>query len=141
MAKFVFRLHKVKHVRIIQETIQKQKWAEANRALLLAQQRLTALQQERTDIITYCHSQADWSVRPLAYLYVAKLDRMIARQIERVHEAAIAEAAARQEWIRARNEKEKLERLEARHYEEHMYEELRKEQRILDDMKNHLGRM
>jgi len=138
MARFVFRLQKVKQVRTIQEAIKKQNWAEANRALLLAQQRLAALKQEKADVLAYCHHHADWSVRPLAHVYITKLDRKIARQIELVHEAAIAEAAARREWIQARVEKEKLERLEAKQHEEFVYEEFRKEQRILDDMKNHV---
>ncbi|MGB4266349.1 MAG: flagellar export protein FliJ [Limnochordia bacterium] len=138
MARFVFRLQRVKQVRTIQEDIKKQQWAEANRVLLMAQQKLADLKQEKTDVLAYCNRQADASVRPLAYLYIAKLERMISRQIERVQEAAIAEAAARREWLWARTEKEKLERLEAKHYEEFSYEQLRKEQRILDDMKNHL---
>lgn len=121
MARFVFRLQRVKQVRIIQEAVQKQKWAQAQRALLLAQQKLAQLKEEEADVAAYCHKLTDIRIRPWAYRYLAKLDRMITRQAEAVHEAALVEAAARQDWNRARTEKEKLERLEARHYEAFMY--------------------
>lgn len=106
MARFVFRLQRVKQVRIIQEAVQKQKWAQAQRALLLAQQKLAQLKEEEADVAAYCHKLTDIRIRPWAYRYLAKLDRMITRQAEAVHEAALVEAAARQDWNRARTEKE-----------------------------------
>jgi flagellar export protein FliJ len=141
MARFVFRLEKVKRVRAIQEAQKKSLWAQAQNRLNAAKQKLAELKLAKSDAAQFGYNQADLSLRTAVYNYLAKLDRLIAQQEKIVAEAAEAEAEAREIWLLARQEKEKLERLEAKHYEEYLYEALRTEQRMLDDMKNNAAQI
>ncbi|HHT37279.1 MAG: flagellar export protein FliJ [Candidatus Wallacebacter cryptica] len=141
MARFIFRLEKVKRVRTIQESQKKSLWAQAQNALNLEKQKLTNLKAVKTETLNYGYNQVDLSLRTAVYNYLAKLDRLIEAQELAVQKAAQAETKARQIWLLARQEKEKLERLEEKHYEEYVQEELRAEQKLLDDMKNNAAQI
>ncbi len=141
MARFVFRLARVKQIREIQEEQKMLVWTQAQNLLRLAQEKLDNLEKEKIANLDYCYQLSDLMQRLWVYQYIEKLDRLIVIANEELAEAAEKEAKARQKWLLARQEKEKLVRLEEKQYAEFNYQQSRLEQSQLDDMKNSLAQI
>lgn len=136
MGRFVFRLAKVKQVKTIYEEQTKLVWAEANRQLLNAITDLAIIKEMRVNTSEYGYHCLDISLRPAFYQYLNKIDRMIDTQIEIINEAKKEEENKRDKWDKARREKEMLQHIEGKQYQEYIYEQLRNEQKELDEIKN-----
>ena len=88
-----------------------------------------------------CYRELGLAYRPLLHQYLQHMDMKIEFQQEVVNEAAAHEHRAREIWIKARQEKEMLERLREKKYQAFVYEQARKEQNQLDDLKNNVPRI
>ena len=82
VAKFTFRLEKVKQVKTIYEEQAKLDWAAANRRLSTSIERLNHLYSKRSNASQYGYDQLDVSLRLSLYNYLNKMDRIIENQIE-----------------------------------------------------------
>ncbi len=136
MGKFVFRLAKLKQVKTIYEEQAKLVWAEANRQLSNAINQLAVLREMRVSTSEYGYQCLDISLRPAFYQYLNKIDRMIDTQREIITNIKREEENKRDKWNQARKEKEILQHLEEKQYREYIYEQLKNEQKELDEIKN-----
>lgn len=136
MSKFKFRLKKVREVKEIYEEQAKLKWASAKQELLLARDRLTALTNKRKTSLEYGYQNLDIKLRPALYNYIEQIDKQITAQEQVCIKAADKEKHAMSLWMKARQEKEMILRLEEKKFEEYRYEVLRKEQNQLDEIQN-----
>lgn len=136
MGKFVFRLEKVGHIKHILEEQAKLLWAEANKRLVIENNELDLLKQRRADALEYGYHHLNLNLRPQLYQFIEILENKIESQKQIVIKAQEYEEQARQKWLQTRQEKEMIDRLQARRYEEYLYEEQKSEQKRLDEMKN-----
>ena len=141
MARFKFRLAQVARVKTIIEEQRKQEWALANMQLMQAKAHLMDLENQRQESLEFGYRELGLAYRPLLHQYLQHMDMKIEFQQEIVNEAAAHEHRAREIWIKARQEKEMLERLREKKYQAFVYEQARKEQNQLDDLKNNVPRI
>lgn len=141
MAKFKFRLAQVAKVKAIIEEQRKHKWALANNRLLLAKEELQKLKGQRQAGLEFGYNELELGYRTLLHQYLRGMDQKIELQEEVVMKAAQQEQEAREIWIKARQEKEMLDRLRDKKYEAFIYEQARQEQNQLDDLKNNVPKI
>ncbi len=133
MQPFHFRLERVRRIREHLEDRAQRDWSQARDHAQLQHQALQRLESERSDAAAFGYGQMDLELRTAMYQYISVLDRRIAQQRTVVSEADAREETARQRWIEARQDRESLDKLKEKQYEEHSAERLRQEQNLLDD--------
>lgn len=138
MARFKFRLEKVLDVREILEERAKVKWAAEEQLAHEERTKLQALQDQARQIKHFGYQQREIQMRQAMYSYLDVLEKKIEEQTERVRQQELVASKAKEAWLVARQETKKVARLREKEYEEFIKEELRKEQKVLDDMRSHL---
>ncbi|HHU61309.1 MAG: flagellar FliJ family protein [Bacillota bacterium] len=138
MSAFKFRLEKVLNVKQIFEEQAKQEWAIQERLAHQERFQLQYLREQKQDIISFGHNHEDFKIRQATYSYLAVLEDRIEKQIIRIQRQEEKAHEAKQKWLLARQDTEKITKLKEQDYEIYVKEELRKEQRVLDDMKSFL---
>ncbi|SRR5690554_886146 len=138
MSAFKFRLEKVLNVKQIFEEQAKQEWAIQERLAHQERFQLQYLREQKQDIISFGHNHEDFKIRQATYSYLAVLEDRIEKQIIRIQQQEEKAHEAKQKWLLARQDTEKITKLKEQDYEIYVKEELRKEQRVLDDMKSFL---
>ena len=136
MARFVFRLAPVLSHRERIEDEKKQLLAEALRALREAEEELNALRDRRESIareVAAEHAQLDGETLRISYAHLDFLAREIRAADLRVVERIQAADRAREALVVASKDRKVLDRLRERQHEVFKQEELRLEQRDLDD--------
>lgn len=138
MRAFKFRLERVLDVKEILEKRAKEEWA--NQEQLAQQERveLQRLHQHKKDIQDYGYQQSDIKTRQEMYAYLEVLTERIERQKLKLTKAEELAAEMKQQWLLAHQETKKVLKLKDNEYAEFLKEELRKEQKELDDMRSHL---
>lgn len=139
MSAFNFRLAKVLSVREIQEEQAKQSWAIAERLAHEERVKLRDLLGRREEVKEFGYQQADLNLLQAMYKYLAVLDEQIEHQSDVVELKEQRAQVAKDAWLHTRQETKKVSTLREKQYQEFVKEELRKEQKILDDMRSNLG--
>lgn len=134
MKGFKFRLERVLNVRELQEEQAKFKWAAEEQRAQEERAKLEQLQEQAQEIKQFGYEHQDIAVRQAMYAYLEVLNGRIEGQKQRVREQEQAAALAKEAWFKARQETEKVSILREQQYEAFVQEELRKEQKVLDDM-------
>lgn len=138
MSAFKFRLEKVLSVYQILEEQAKQEWALQEKLAHEERLKLEVLNIQKEEARAFGYAQGDLALRQAMYGYLAVLEQRISRQTSVIAEQEALAAQAKETWIKARQETQKVSTLRENKYEEFLKEELRKEQKILDDMRAHL---
>lgn len=138
MSAFKFRLEKVLSVHQILEEQAKQEWALQEKLAHEERLKLEVLNIQKEEVRAFGYAQGDLALRQAMYGYLAVLEQRISRQTSVIAEQEALAAQAKETWIKARQETQKVSTLRENKYEEFLKEELRKEQKILDDMRAHL---
>lgn len=138
MSSFKFRLEKVLHVLAILEEQAKQEWAVQEHLAHEERLKLEVLQVQRQEVRAFGYEQVNLSLRQAMYSYLAVLEERITGQISAVQEQEALAHRAKEAWLTARQETKKVSTLRENKYEEFVKEELRKEQKLLDDMRSYL---
>lgn len=141
MAAFRFRLEKVLRVREIFEERAKNEWALQERLAREERLKLARLQEQAEDVKAFGYQQSDIETRQAMYSFLAVLERRIALQASRLAEQEQITLEAKEAWLVARQETEKVITLRKKQYASFVKEEQRKEQKVLDDMRSHGVRM
>lgn len=136
MAKFKFRLEKVERVRQLVEEQKKQEWAIQEQELRRQRAKLNSLLQQKTDVMEFGYKQNSLAIKTAMYDYLAVLNENISFQQTQVIQFEKKTASAKKEWFLALQEKEKVETLREKQYEEYRKKQLRDEQKVLDDMRS-----
>lgn len=138
MARFKFRLEKVLDVREILEEQAKFKWATEENLAQEERMKLARLQEKarRTRDFGYQHTAVE--MRQAMYAYLEVLKDRIDDQNEKVREQELVASRAKDAWLVARQETKKVATLREKQYEIFIQDELRKEQKVLDDMRSHV---
>ena len=138
MSAFKFRLEKVLHVYETLEEQAKQEWAIQERLAHEERVKLEVLEIKKEEVRTFGYEQVDLGLRQAMYSYLAVLDQRISKQTVVIQEQEALAHKAKEAWLKARQEAQKVSTLRDNKYEEFVKEELRKEQKLLDDMRSHL---
>lgn len=138
MAGFKFRLEKVLHVREIQEEHARNEWALQERLAREERLKLARLKKEEQAVKDFGYRQPDVQLRQAMYSYLDVLGLRIEKQAKRVREQEEIAAEAKEAWLLARQETKKVTTLREQQYDAWVKDQLRKEQKILDDMRSHL---
>ena len=138
MSAFKFRLEKVLSVYQILEEQAKQEWALQEKLAHEERLKLEVLNIQKEEVRAFGYAQGDLALRQAMYGYLAVLEQRISRQTSVIVQQEVLAAQAQETWIKARQEPQKVSTLRENKYEEFLKEELRKEQKILDDMRAHL---
>lgn len=136
MPRFVFRLAPVLRQRERIEDEKKQLLAEALRALREAETELSALRTRRESIareVASEHAELDGETLRITYAHLDFLTREIRAADQRVVERTTAAGLAREALVDASKDRKVMDRLRERQHEVFKQEELRLEQRDLDD--------
>ena len=136
MAGFKFRLQKVLKVREIQEEQSKHRWAHEERLAHEERSKLTRLQEHQQQVKVFGYGQETVVLRQAMYEYLEARDRRLEEQTQRVAEQEAAASRAKEAWMKARQERKKVSILRDRQHAAFVQEELRKEQKVLDDMRS-----
>lgn len=136
MAKFKFRLEKVERVRQLVEEQKKQEWAIQEQQLRRQRAKLNSLLQQKNDVMEFGYKQNNIAIKTAMYHYLAVLNENISFQQTQVIQCEKKTASAKKEWFLALQEKEKVETLREKQYEEYRKKQLRDEQKVLDDMRS-----
>lgn len=136
MAAFRFRLEKVLKVREIQEEQSKFRWAQEERLAHVERAKLARLKDQKKQIRDFGYSQGEILLRQAMYEYLESLERKVEAQTQRVAQQEEAASRAKEQWMKARQEKKKVSILKDRQYAAFVQEELHNEQKMLDDMRS-----
>jgi len=128
----------VQRVKEIWEDKAKFAWIEANSTLHREISALEALASEKEEVESFGYKQTDLEIRVNMYRYLAVLAKRIENQQAKVYAARLRADQAKESWILARQEREVLDKLRERKFEEHRKLEAAKDQKVLDDMKPQL---
>lgn len=138
MARFKFRLEKVLDVREILEEQAKFKWATEENLAHEERMKLATLQEEARQTRDFGYQHTTVEMRQAMYAYLKVLESRIDEQKEKVHEQELVASDAKDTWFVARQETKKVATLREKQYELFIQDELRKEQKVLDDMRSHV---
>lgn len=138
MARFKFRLEKVLDVREILEEQAKFKWATEENLAHKERMKLARLQEKARRTREFGYQHTDIEIRQAMYAYLGVLKEQINEQNEKVREQELIASRAKDAWFVARQETKKVATLREKQYEHFIQEELRKEQKVLDDMRSHV---
>lgn len=138
MSAFKFRLEKVLHVYEILEEQAKQEWALQEKLAREKRLELEVMEIEKVEVKNFGYQQGDLQLRQAMYGYLTVLDRRIARQEEVIAKQEAVTEHAKEKWLQARQETEKVATLRENKYQEFLQETLQKEQKLLDDMRPRL---
>lgn len=138
MARFKFRLEKVLDVREILEEQAKFKWATEENLAHKERMKLARLQEKARRTREFGYQHTDIEIRQAMYAYLGVLKEHINEQNEKVREQELIASRAKDAWFVARQETKKVATLREKQYEHFIQEELRKEQKVLDDMRSHV---
>lgn len=136
MRKFVFALEAVLGVRERAEERRRQTLLARQRELEAARaevKRLDAEYRAHADVLRGQHRNLDAGDLRLHYAHVEYLDRQITAQMRTVADRAAAFERARAELLTASKERKVVEKLKERRRDAHVAEELRAEQKDMDD--------
>ncbi len=112
-----------------------QAWAEAERCRLHEAQTLKSLRDTKRSVQEHGYSQTDVSLRAAMYAYLDGLESKIEVQKQRLRNAEQLEEKRKHQWLRARQEREILDKLREKKQEAFVAEQSRREQNRLDDLK------
>lgn len=136
MRKFVFALEALLGVRARAEEQRRQTMLARQREVNAARAELKRLDAEyraHADVLRGRHRSLDAGDLRLHYAHVEYLDRQITAQMRAVADRAAAFERARTELLVASKERKVVEKLKERRRDAHVAEELRVEQKDMDD--------
>ncbi len=136
MARFQFRLEKVRKVKMLLEDRAKNTWAQSHNYVLQEQAKLEKLQVEKAAIIEFGYTQTDVTIRMAMYTYIGDIDKQIAVQQNQILQAIKEEEQAREAWVLARQEREVLDKLHEKALSMYTLNQLRVEQSQIDELAN-----
>ncbi len=134
MQPFTFRLERVRNLREHNEETARHEWANAKARWQEEQRIADALRQKRTEAADFGYQQKEPALRCAMYQYLNSLEQHLDAQLARVAEAAAAEDRCRRLWVKAKQDREALDNLREKAYQNFVRDQLRQEQYVLDDM-------
>ena len=138
MAGFKFSLEKVLDVKEILEEQAKFTWATEESLAREERMKLAALQEKARQTRTFGYKQTDVAMRQAMYAFLEVLEGRIEQQKDRVRQQELVASRAKDAWLVARKETKKVATLREKQYNQFVQEQLRKEQKVLDDMRSHV---
>ncbi|MCL2572964.1 MAG: flagellar export protein FliJ [Defluviitaleaceae bacterium] len=143
MPKFKFRMQSVLSIKEKVEDLKKNEFGKAMAALAEAQRVMVEMQQARENCIEDFRNGISGGIDPAAFkrynLYLEKMKLAIKRQAFVVEQCEVFVEQKRQELVEAMRDRKTLETLRDNDYEEHLTEEKKQEQKIVDEIVSYRG--
>ncbi|MDR2182788.1 MAG: flagellar export protein FliJ [Clostridiales bacterium] len=143
MAKFRFRLQSVLSIKEKVEDLKKNEFGKAVTALAQAQRAKAEMEATRANAIEDFRRQIDEGINPAAFAryngFIDKMKILIKQQEQVVAQAEAFVELKRQELVEAMRDRKTLETLRDNDFEEHLEEEKKLEQKLVDEIVSYKG--